>query len=554
MADFFRPGRKSRGSRLAEWNRRLGDPNSELFRKLTAIYGNAGLLDRPVRLLGKVLNEFGRSFGTDRPVFIVRSTGRVNMLGMHVDHRGGSVNPIAIKEAFFAVEPRDDDRVVLRDVAGDRFPEESFSIGECLPRGGKVKDWDHWCHDELEKRKGKPGITFSNYVRAAVLYFQNLNTADDGGQSPSFRGMNVMIGSNVPPAAGLSTSSCLVVASALAILHRNGITMDPMAFCEHCGWAEWYVGTRGGFGDHAAIRLGRCNSIVHMTSFPFTLQTVPFPPGYLVVLADSKVEARKQAGAKDGYNTPLAAYAFGLWLARKNYPQYAEKLQHLRDINPKALACSEAEVYRIIRSLPESVTRARILAMLPEKKEDIEKVFRSHNEPAGGYPVRGVCTYGIAECMRSNLVVDMLEKGDIAGFGRLISLHHDGDRVARLHNGKMAPEVKDFSDSRFDRLIADLESGDPSRAECAHIWAQPGGYNVSVPDLDMAVDIAMGAKGVLGAGLVGAGLGGSMVALVEAAHADALVQRLARDYYAAKNLPMGAEIVSPVGGAGILDI
>ncbi len=537
---------------LAQWKKWLDTPGSPLVRRIADLYGGADLIEKPLALLHRAIDEFARSFGGDRSVFVVRSTGRVNLLGMHVDHRGGSVNPIAIKESFFVVEPRDDDRVVLRDINGDKFPEESFGIGECLPRGRKIENWDTWCHEELEKRKGQPGITFSNYVRGGVLYFQHLNTGADGRFSPAFKGMNVMIASNVPPAAGLSTSSCLVVAAGLAALHVNGVEMDPMKFCEQCGFAEWYVGTRGGFGDHAAIRMGRTNSIVHMTAFPFSLEVVPFPAGYRVVLADSLVEAKKQAGAKDGYNMPLAAYAFGLWLARHQNPALAGKMQHLRDINPQTLGVSEAEVMRIIKRLPESVSRAQILALLPEKKTDIENIFRTHNEPRDGYKVRRVCMYGISECIRSNLCLELIKAGDIEGFGRLISLHHDGDRVARLEGSAMVPVDKDYPDALMDRLIADLESGDPRRVAGAHLWAQPGGYNVSVPEIDMLVDLAKQVPGVVGAGLVGAGLGGSMIALVKAPQAAAVVEHLAEKYYRAKGLPVKAEVVAAVGGAGIL--
>ena len=538
--------------RLDQWKALLEDPSGELYRKLIGIYGGRDLLDPPLALLRRTLEEFVRSWGADRRAFIVRSTGRVNLLGMHVDHRGGSVNPIAIKEAFFVVEPRDDDRVVLRDLESDKFPEESFAISECLPRGKKIADWDAWCHDELEKRKGDPHITYSNYFRAGVLYFQHLHTAPEGRFAPAFRGMNIMVGSNVPPAAGLSTSSCLVVAAAQAALHINGLEIDPMEFAEHCGWAEWYVGTRGGFGDHAAISLGELNHIVHMTAFPFTLRKVPFPAGYRMVLADSLVEAKKQAAAKDGYNAPLAAYAFGLWLARKRYPQHAEKMRHLRDINPQTLGVGEAEILRMLKGLPERATRSAVLAELPEKKADIEKIFRTHNEPRDGYRIRGVCLYGIAECIRSNLAVERLESGDVEGFGRLIGLHHEGDRVARLKNGRMQPEVKDYSDARMDALIADAESGDPKRVERARLWAQGGAYNVSVPEIDLLVDIALSAKGVVGAGLVGAGLGGSMIALVRKENARDVVEAMASAYYRPRNLPVRAEIVVPVGGAGIL--
>jgi len=539
---------------VREWLALAGGNNGALTEALTAIYGDRQLLGEPLALLRRCLEEFGRGFGLDRKVFVVRSTGRVNLLGMHVDHRGGSVNPIAIKEAFFIVEPRADDRVVVRDVEGTRFPEESFAIGDCLPRGRKIDDWDKWCHEEFEKRRNDPSITFSNYIRSAVLYFQHLHTADNGQFVPAFNGMNMLIGSNVPRAAGLSTSSCLVVAAGEAILHINSLVVDPMKFCEHCGKAEWYVGTRGGFGDHAAIRMGRCNSIVHMTSFPFSLKVVPFPAGYRVIIADSLVEAKKQAGAKDGYNSPLAAYAFGLWLARKKWMKYAAKMEHLRDITPGKLGVPDAEIFRILRSLPERVSRAEVLKMLPEHSEAINHLFRSHNEPVDGYRIRGVCMYGIAECMRSNLTVDLLHRGDIAGFGRLMTLHHDGDRVARLQDGVMRPEVKDYSDSRMDRLIHDSESSDTSVRAAAHIWAQPGAYNVSVPEIDMLVDLTLQVDGAMGAGLVGAGLGGSMVALVRADAAVAVVARLASEYYTPRNLPVRAEIVAPVGGAGILEV
>ena len=537
---------------LDEWQALLESPAGPIHDCFTGVYGDADLLGPPMDLLRRCVAAYREAFGSDIPVFVVRSTGRVNLLGMHVDHRGGSVNPIAIKEAFFVVGPRDDDRVVLRDVNGDKYPEESFSISACLPADGKIEDWDTWCHEELKKREGDPSITFSNYVRGGVLYFQHLHTGADGTFAPAFKGMNVLVGSNVPPAAGLSTSSCLVVASAEAALHRNGVQIDPMAFCEHCGVAEWYVGTRGGFGDHAAIRLGRCNSILHMTAFPFSQQTVAFPPGYRVVLADSLVEAKKQAGAKDGYNTPLASYAFGLWLARAAYPQYANRMAHLRDIAPGRLGVTDAEVLRVIKSLPEKATREEVLALLPDKESDVRDLFRTHSDPVDGYRIRQVCMYGISESIRSDLAVDLLEKGDIETFGRLITLHHNGDRVAWLRDGAMQPAEKDYSDAAMDRLIADAESGDPERVERARVWAQPGGYNVSVPELDMLVDLALQCDGVVGAGLVGAGLGGSMAALVKAEGADALVQRLRSEYYTPRDLPMKAEIVASVGGAGVL--
>ena len=192
--------------------------------------------------------------------------------------------------------------------------------------------------------------------------------------------------------------------------------------------------------------------------------------------------------------------------------------------------------------------------MLPERAGDMQTLFRSHSEPRDGYRVRGVCMYGIAECQRADLAVELLGRGDIAGFGRLMTLHHDGDRVARLKDGAMQPEAKDYSDARMDQLIRDAESNDSVARARAHLWAQPGAYNVSVPELDMLVDLALEVEGVMGAGLVGAGLGGSMAALVRAESAKGLVKVLAEKYYKARNLPVRAEIVAPVAGAGIIEM
>ncbi len=543
------PGRRP----IHEWLDGLDTNGSAIRRQFDAIYGTPELAQGPARRCREAIAAFAGAFGAERSVLIVRSAGRINLLGMHVDHRGGSVNPIAIRESFMIVEPRDDDWVVMRDINGERFPEERFRISECLPKGSKIDDWDAWCHHEFEKRRDDPSITWSNYFRAGILFFQHHYTQADGRFAPAFRGMNVLLSGNVPPAAGLSTSSCLVIGSAEAILRINGCRIDPMDFVQLCGTAEWYVGTRGGFGDHAAIKFGEPGAIVHMTAYPFTIQRLPFPTDYRVVMADSLVEAKKQVGARDAYNNRVAAYNVGLMLARRLHPQDAARMAHLRDLQPERLECDDATIYRILKRLPEQADRQTIKTLLPDHHDELETIFRSHAEPEGGYRIRQICLYGISECIRSDMAVPFLEAGDMVGFGKLITLHHDGDRVTRRRNGQQVPLDKTCPDAWVDARIEDCESGDPARIEQAKLWRQPGGYDVSVPEVDWLVDLALDTPGVVGAGIVGAGLGGSMIAVVDARQADSLVKRLASEYYRPQNLPPRAAIVFPVKGAGILD-
>ena len=540
---------------MSEWRKLFGDRGSAFYAELRKVYGDdPDVLAEKGALFRRAIDTFEERFGGGGEVIVVRSTGRVNLLGMHVDHRGGYVNPIAIGETISVAEPRQDDRVVLKNVRSERFPDQSFAIGEQLP-GRKIEDWDRWTQEKVAVRKAaRTEGEWSNYVKSAVLYLQHLNTREDGSFDPPLRGMDVMVLGNIPIAAGLSTSSSIVVAAAEACARINSLPLSEIELVDACAVAEWYVGTRGGGGDHAAIKFGRLDHVTHIGSFPLSVDWIPFPPRYRVVLADSLRKAEKSAGARDIFNERVASYIVGLMLVRKSFPAYAPRLEHLRDLNPATLGTDEGEIYRIIRSLPERIGRSEIMAALPEESRRVEHVFGSHAEPADGYRVRQVCLYGVSECLRSEMAAELLRKGDVRGFGELINISHEGDRVTRLEEGHRAPNDNSFPDAETDSLIADLESCDTARQEGARLWRQPGGYDVSTEELDVLVDIARGSRGVVGAGLVGAGLGGSVVALVEEEHAHGLMQRFADDYYGPRGLPQAAQIVRPVGGAGVIEV
>ncbi|MBN2593804.1 MAG: hypothetical protein JXA81_09880, partial [Sedimentisphaerales bacterium] len=485
---------------------------------------------------------------------IIRSTGRANLLGTHIDHRGGSVNPIAVKHMWLVVEPSDDDLVLAKNVESNDFADEQFSISDCLPAGEKIENWDTWCHDEYEKRRNDPSITWSSYIRAAVLYLQHLNTKDEGRFEPAIKGMNMMVYGNIPRAAGLSSSSALVMITVEAVIRINSLDIKPADFVEHWGFAEWYVGTRGGCSDHAAIIYGRQNTLLHIWAFPLSVEKAALPKGYCFVLANSSIQAKKQAGARDIFNSRVAGYIFGLMLVRKYYPEYADKLERLRDVNPKRLGVDQSQIYRMVKSLPVCASRSDVLKLLPAQEQKIHRVFRSHAEPKEGYLIRQVCLYGITECIRAEMVPQCLREGDIRKFGEIINISHDGDRVTRLVDGERVPTDNSYSNERIEALISDLESCDAGRMSRAELWRQGGGYNVSLPEIDMLVDIALATEGVVGAGLVGAGMGGCIVVVVEDKYAQQLIENLAEQYYRLRSLPVKAEVITPVGGLCTMNV
>ena len=539
---------------VSSWIELVSDRNSVFHNKLYQICGdNDDLKIEAAEMCKLTLEAFADRYGAGRNVIIIRSAGRVNLLGTHIDHRGGSVNPIAVKHMWLVVEPRDDDLVLAKNVESNDFPDEQFSISHCLPTGEKIEDWDTWCYEEFEKRRHDPSVSWSNYIRAAVLYLQHLNTKDDGSFAPKLKGMNMMIYGDIPIAAGLSSSSALVMVTVEAVIRTNSLQIKPADLVEHWGFAEWYVGTRGGCSDHAAIIYGRPNTISHITAFPLSVEAAALPAGYNFILANSGIESKKQAGARDIFNSRVAAYVFGLMLIRKNFPEYADKLERLRDVNPERLGVDEGQIYRMVKSLPVSASRADILEFLPASKQKIHRVFRSHDEPEQGYQIRQICLYGIAECIRARMVPKCLRTGDIRTFGELMNISHDGDRVTKLVEGRHVPTDNSYPDERIDALIGDLKSGDAGRMSRAELWRQGGGYNVSLPEIDTLVDIALATEGVIGAGLVGAGMGGCIVAVVEDEHARRLVENMAEQYYQPRNLPIKAEIITPVGGLCSMD-
>jgi len=548
-------GRYEKAARtLEEWDRLLGDERGPLYDRLREIYGDdePGLREK-AGLLRRALAGFADAFGAGGKVILVRSAGRVNLMGMHVDHRGGWVHPIAIREVLTVARARTDDRVAACNAESERFPRREFSISGELP-AEPIPDWDLWTQEALKERvtRGEAG-DWINYVKSSALYLQETNKNESGGFDPVLRGMDFFVMGNLPIAAGLSSSSSIVVAALDAMICVNELTLTDSEYIDACAIGEWYVGTRGGAGDHAAIKFARRGSVCHIGSHPLTTEVLPLPDGYTILLCNSLVEAKKTEGAKNFFNNRIGSYTIGQPLIKKHFPEHAEKIGHLRDVDPETLGVDDAVVYEMIKSLPEVMDRAEALAALPESRAELEKIFSTHDEPPGGYQVRQVCAYGITECLRSRIAGDTLREGDLAGFAETINVSHDGDRVSRYENGTSTPTDTRVKDELLDRLIHDSRSNDPERVERSRLFRLPGGYAGSTPEIDQIVDTVLTIPGVAAAGLVGAGLGGCAVVLCEEKSAPDVIQSLTESYYHPRGLEPAAEVIDPVGGAGVIE-
>ena len=445
------------------------------------------------------------------------------------------------------VEGREDDQVVLQNT-DERFEPCSFTIGEELPEA-PIDDWERWTRERAQERTrdGTAGH-WSGYVKAPLVYLQDLL------KGQRLRGMNALVSGNIPQAAGLSSSSALVVGTLEACLHLNGLHFPPEEFVEFCGIAEWYIGTRGGSGDHGAIKFSRQGFLSHIGFFPLEVELVPFPADYRVVICNTGVLAQKAAGARDMFNRRVAAYQIGLMLIKERFPHFAHRLLRFRDLNASNLEVDEATIYELLLSLPQTITRQELAVALPDQRGQLLRLYGSHADPPGGYLVRQVCLFGVAECQRGAMAVDRLRVGDMEGFGELMNLSHEGDRVTHIVDGRRVPQAYSLPDQRLQGLISDWRSGSPARREAARLYRQPGGYRVSCPEGDELVDIASDVEEVVGARLVGAGLGGCVAALVRHDRVEDLLRSVRSRYYEPRGLAPAIEVCAPIEGSGLLDI
>ena len=535
---------------VTQWLTKIDSSAPSLRKWLETIYGkHSHLHDEKLQMLKKALTCYSKNFGADQKVVIVRAPGRINLMGRHVDHRGGHNNFLAIDRETIAIAGlRDDDNVVAVNCDPAAFKRGQFSISELIGRFA-FSDWINFVNsDWVRAMLFSSAGDWVNYIKAATLRLQHKY------QDLKIRGMNIAVVGNVPMAAGLSSSSTIVVATLQAGIALNNLELTSRQFIDLCGEGEWFVGSRGGSCDHAAIYLGQRSKIAQVGYLPFRVERViDAPADYQVVIANSHIKAPKSAAAKDMFNSRIAAYNLGLALLKQRSPEYASALEYVRDINPARLAAKTSDIYRLLMKVPEFMTRAEIAAALSSDNHKLmNDNFATHSEQPFYY-IRGVLMFGAAECLRARMGMDLLAAGSVAEFGDLMKISHDGDRVARPGPDGYIPALPRYDDNYLGKLIADLQSEDPPRVRGAQLHMQGGTYACSTPEIDKMVDIACRVPGVAGAQIAGAGLGGCIMVLAKKDSVDPLKKALTAGYYKPAGLEPAIIASTTVEGAGLAE-
>lgn len=225
--------------------------------------------------------------------------GRVEFLGKHTDYAGGRSLVCATEQGFCLIaRPRPDPTVRVVDAASGSRVDLELRADLSVPEA----DWTAYP---------------ATIVRRLVRDFPGVST-----------GIDLAFASDLPPAAGVSSSSALVVGFFLALAHANRLSERPdyrAVFPELADLAGYLgaaengkafgsfgtdrgVGTQGGSQDQTAVLCSVPGALLQASFDPVRLERlVPLPSDHCLVIGVSGVLAEKTGAARESYNAAAAA-------------------------------------------------------------------------------------------------------------------------------------------------------------------------------------------------------------------------------------------------------
>ncbi len=212
-----------------------------------------------------ITQAFSEHYGRPAEV-LVRSPGRVNLIGEHTDYNDGFVLPMAIdRSVWLAAAGRGDGRVRVYSL--DRREAAEFSLADLRRENA---GW-------IEYLKG-------------VAWCLN----DD------VTGFDAVLTGDVPIGAGLSSSAALEMAAARLFAALSNQPWEPVPAALLCQKAEnQWVGVNCGIMDQLACGCGRLGHALRIDCRSLEIEHVPLPPGTAVVVLDT---ATRRGLADSAYN------------------------------------------------------------------------------------------------------------------------------------------------------------------------------------------------------------------------------------------------------------
>ena len=456
--------------------------------------------------LQAAIESFEKTFQM-KPQQVSRAPGRVNIIGEHIDYNGFGVLPMALEKSIF--------------VACASTPTESGIIAIDLHSTSPGADaCQHTCNFSKipsDSNAAPPFEThhrdWSQYVLCALYgVLEALSTQKRkqlGGQK-----LNVMVHGTIPQGAGLSSSSALVVSSALVFLSLIGelSNFTKTQIASLCARSERWVGTEGGGMDQAISLFAEENTACYIQFNP-TLShiVIPLPKSTSWVVCHSLEESHKRGTAATHFNKRVVECKIGCRMVAQllhwqehHQSGYPESLWEL--VGKTGLPLGQIEAM-VSESLKNVYTKQEVLMAILGDNSQPDKVQ--------------------LELLASKLGITRKAGKEALAASEVF---HVRDRL--LHVFSETQRVQEFvchcSEDHTDESILVYDLGKlmySSHKSCA------SSYECSSPKVDKLQEICAIGPGAVGVRMTGAGWGGSVICLVQSKDVEAFCTHVQNRYY-----------------------
>ncbi len=228
---------------------------------------------------------------------IVRSPGRVNLIGEHTDYNNGFVLPASIDKAiYFAISSRADN--ICKLFASDMNESFDFSIDKLIY---SEKGWPNYLMgvvDQLKKRDYK------------------------------IPGFNCVFGGDIPIGAGLSSSAAVEAGLVFALNYLFNLGIDKLSLVKIAQKAEnEFVGVNCGIMDQYVNVFGENRKVLRIDCRSLENEYLPFDyKNISIVLFNSNVS---HSLASTEYNQRRKECIAGVEIIKRENPQ----ITSLRDVD-----------------------------------------------------------------------------------------------------------------------------------------------------------------------------------------------------------------------------
>jgi galactokinase len=290
---------------------------------------------------------FQKKFGTT--CLIVRSPGRVNLIGEHTDYNDGFVLPAAIdKAAYVAIAKRTDNKVVMYATAFNQDFETSLKEIKTTTLG------------------------WPNYILGVIDQIQKTGL--------ELGGCNLLIDGDIPIGAGLSSSAALECATLFALNELFGLQFTKLQMAFMAQKAEHdFAGVHCGLMDMFASLFGKKDHVIKLDCRSLEYEYVPLDiKGYKILLLNTNV---KHVLSSSEYNTRRIQCEQGITWIQQQEPTVNSLRDATIEMLEKYVLPKDLLIYNRCKYVVEENSRL-ISACADLKNGDIEalgkQMFATH--------------------------------------------------------------------------------------------------------------------------------------------------------------------------------